>query len=134
VYTNCAKFWFADNYHQAIKYLQDITGGIAGTMPSQEDWDNEETRPYIEKYLGGVKGYPTEERFKLLQAINRHCSAFGGILTIHAEGSLAAQKMTLFQQADWELYKAAARHSMRMPTDHPAFKDRPTEPPWKFPE
>jgi 4-hydroxybutyryl-CoA dehydratase/vinylacetyl-CoA-Delta-isomerase len=134
LYTNCAKLWFADNYHQAIKYLQDITGGIAGTMPSQEDWDNEETRPYIEKYLGGTKGYPTEERFKLLQAINRHCSAFGGILTIHAEGSLAAQKMTLFQQADWELFKAAARHSMKMPTDHPAFKDIAQDTPYKLPE
>ena len=68
-----------------------------------------------------------------MQAINRHCSAFGGILTIHAEGSLAAQKMTLFQQADWELLKAAARHSMGMPTDHPAFKDMATEAPFKLP-
>ena len=57
----------------------------------------------------------------------------GDILTIHSEGSLAAQKMTLFQQTDWELYKAAARHSMKMPTDHPAFKDMATDAPWKLP-
>lgn len=134
VYTNCAKFWFADNWHQAIKYVQDITGGIAGTMPSWEDWENPETRPYIDKYLGGDAQYPTEERIRVLQAINRQSSAFGGILSIHAEGSLAAQRLTLYQQADWELLKASAKHALRLPTEHPAYKNLPVEPPWRMPD
>ncbi|MBW2061008.1 MAG: hypothetical protein JRI95_05515 [Deltaproteobacteria bacterium] len=134
VYTNCAKFWFADNWHQAVKYIQDITGGIAGTMPSMKDWENPDIRPYIEKYLGGVAEYPTEERILALNAINRHTSAFMGILSIHAEGSLAAQRMTVYQQADWEQFKAAAKHSLGLPTDHPAYKELPSEPPWKFAE
>lgn len=134
VYTNCAKFWFADNWHQAIKYVQDITGGIAGTMPSWEDWENPETRPYIDKYLGGDAQYPTEERIRVLQAINRQASAFGGILSIHAEGSLAAQRMTLYQQADWDLFKAAAKHALQLSTDHPAYKGLPIDPPWRLTE
>ncbi|RJQ65887.1 MAG: hypothetical protein C4519_26765 [Desulfobacteraceae bacterium] len=134
VYTNCAKFWFADNWHQAIKYLQDITGGIAGTMPSPKDYENPETKPYIDKYLGGAADMSTEERLKVLQAINRMSSAFGGILTIHAEGSLASQRMTLYQQADWELFKAAARHSLKIPTDHPTFKEMSVDAPWELKE
>ena len=34
LYSNAAKFFFADNYHQAIKYLQDIAGGIVADVPS----------------------------------------------------------------------------------------------------
>lgn len=132
VYTNCAKFWFADNWHQAIKYLQDITGGIAGTMPSPQDYENPETKGYIDKYLGGAAELPTEERLKVLQAINRIASAFGGVLTIHAEGSLASQRMTLYQQADWDLFKAAARHTLKIPTDHPAFKEMSMDVAWEM--
>jgi 4-hydroxybutyryl-CoA dehydratase/vinylacetyl-CoA-Delta-isomerase len=134
VYTNCAKFWFADNWHQAMKYLQDITGGIAATMPSMKDWENPETRPYIEKYLAGDARYPTEERLRALLMVRRLGSTFNGILSIHAEGSLAAQRMTIYQMADWERFKAAARRAMGLPTDHPEFKDLPTEAPWKMPE
>lgn len=132
VYTNCAKFWFADNYHQAVKYLQDIAGGLPATMPSMKDWENPETRPYMEKYLQGAAEYPTEERLRLMHMVNREASAFMGTLTIHAEGSLATQRMTVYAQADWERFKAAARHAMRLPTDHPDYKDLPTEPPWKM--
>ena len=133
VYTNCAKFWFAENWHQAVKYLQDITGGLPATMPSLKDWDNPEIRPYLEKYLQGAAEYPAEERIRLMNAVNREASSFMGLLTIHAEGSLAAQRMTVFAQADWERFKAAARHSMGLPTDHPDFKDLPTEPVYKLP-
>jgi len=66
----------------------------------------------------------------------REGSTFNGVLTIHAEGSLATQKMVLYQQADWERFKAAAKYSMGIKTDHPDFKDRPPigESPWKMPE
>jgi 4-hydroxybutyryl-CoA dehydratase/vinylacetyl-CoA-Delta-isomerase len=116
-----------------MKYLQDITGGIAATMPSMADWENPETRPYLEKYLQGVAKYPTEERIRAINAVIRNGSTFSGVLSIHAEGSLATQKMVLYQMADWEKFKAAARRNLGLPTDHPDFKDLPTEPPWKMP-
>lgn len=134
VYSNCVKFWFADNWHQAIKYLHDITGGIAATMPSWKDWENPETHPYIDKYLGGDANYPTEDRIRALNMVNREASSFMALLAIHAEGSLSAQRMTIYQQADWERFKAAARHTMRLPTDHPDYKDLPTEPLYKLPD
>jgi 4-hydroxybutyryl-CoA dehydratase/vinylacetyl-CoA-Delta-isomerase len=133
VYSNCAKFWFAENWHQAVKYVEDIAGGIAGTMPSMKDYENPEIRKYIDKYLAGDARYPTEDRLKALQMVKWEGSAFMGILSIHAEGSLAAQRMTIYQQTDWDKFKAAAKHTMKMPTDHPDFKDMPIEPPWKMP-
>jgi len=101
-------------------------------MPLQKGWENPETNDDIEKYLGGAVEQPTEGRIKVLQAIHRHCSAFGGILSIHIEGSLAAQRMTLYLQADWEKFKAAARRSIKVLTDHTDYKDLPIQPSWKM--
>jgi 4-hydroxybutyryl-CoA dehydratase/vinylacetyl-CoA-Delta-isomerase len=136
VYTNCAKYWFASQWHEAMKYLQDITGGIAATMPSMKDWENPETRPYLEKYLQGDARYPAEERIKAINAVIQQGSAFGGVLSIHAEGSLATQKMVLYQQADWARFEAAAKYSMGFKVDHPEFKDRlgPGHSPWRMPD
>jgi len=133
VYTNCAKYWFASQWHEAMKYLQDITGGIAATIPSMQDWENLETRPYIEKYLQGDARFPTEERIKAINAVIRQGSTFNGVLSIHAEGSLATQKMVLYQMADWPKFRAAAKRALGLPTDHPDFRDLPTEPPFKLP-
>ncbi|HUS82984.1 MAG TPA: 4-hydroxyphenylacetate 3-hydroxylase N-terminal domain-containing protein [Dehalococcoidia bacterium] len=133
VYTNCAKYWFASQWHEAMKYLQDITGGIAATIPSMQDWTNPETRPYMEKYLQGDARFPTEERIRSINAVIRQGSTFNGVLSIHAEGSLATQRMVLYQMADWERFKAAARRSLGLATDHPDFKDLPLESPFKLP-
>jgi 4-hydroxybutyryl-CoA dehydratase / vinylacetyl-CoA-Delta-isomerase len=136
VYTNCAKYWFASQWHEAMKYLQDITGGIAATMPSMKDWENPETKGYLEKYLQGDARYPAEERIKAINRVIAEGSTFNGVLSIHAEGSLATQRMVLYQQADWARFEAAAKYSMGFKVDHPEFKDRlgPGQSPWKMPD
>jgi len=131
VYTNAAKYWFASQWHEAMKNLQDITGGIAATIPSPKEWENPETRKYMEKYLQGDAQYPAEDRIKAIHAVIRSGSTFGGVLSIHAEGSLATQRMVIYQMADWDRFKAAAKRSLGIPTDHPDFQ-RPTESPWKM--
>ena len=116
-----------------MKYLQDITGGIAATMPSMKDWENPETRPYMEKYLRVTPGTRPRKGYEAINRVIREGSTFGGVLSIHAEGSLATQKMVLYQMADWERFKGAARHALGLPTDHPDFKDLPREAPFKLP-
>lgn len=104
VTTNMAKWYFANNFHQHVAYLQDIAGGLLVTGPSEEDLRNPETAGYITKYLGGKKGIPTEDRLKLLNLIrDLTASDIGGyneILSIHAEGSLEAQKLTIAMEYD----------------------------------
>ena len=136
VYTNCAKYWFASQWHEAMKYLQDITGGIGATIPSMKDWENPETRPMLEKYLQGDAQYPTEERIKAIHKVIEQGSAFHGMLSIHAEGSLATQKMVLYQQTDWERFEAAAKYSLGYKVDHPEFKNRVGfgKSPWNIPD
>ena len=131
MYSNIAKLWCADNFHQAIKYLQDIAGGILATAPSSKDFFNPETRPMIEKYLGARDGIPTEHRLRLLKLIKDFTSTYEDVLTIHAEGSLAMQRLSIYALADFERYKAAAKRAAKISdgTEHPLFTELPDWPP-----
>jgi 4-hydroxybutyryl-CoA dehydratase/vinylacetyl-CoA-Delta-isomerase len=134
VYTNSAKYWYASQWHEAMKYVQDITGGIAATIPSMKEWENPETRKYMEKYLQGDAEFPAEDRIKAINAVIKLGSTFGGVLAIHAEGSLSTQRMVIYQMADWDRYKAVAKRALGIPFDHPELNEMPTEPPWKMDE
>ena len=131
MYANIAKFFFADNWHQATKYLQDIGGGIIATCPSSKDYLNPKTRELLDKYLGGKAGIPTEHRLRLVKLIRDITSSYEDVLTLHAEGSLAAQKLSIFVLGDFDRYKAAAKRAARIKdgTEHPIYRELPDFPP-----
>ena len=114
---NICKFYFADNWHQATKYIQDIAGGIMVTCPSGKDFMNPETRDLMDKYLGAREGVPTEHRLRMAKLIRDLTSSYEDVLTIHAEGSLEAQKLSIYALADFDLYKAAAKRAARIQDD-----------------
>ncbi len=131
MYANICKFYFADNWHQATKHLQDIAGGIVATCPSSKDYLNPETHDLIEKYLGGRADVPTEHRLRMVKLIRDLTSNYEDVLTIHAEGSLAAQKLSIYALADFDRYKAAAKRAAGVEdgTHHPIFSNLPAFPP-----
>ncbi|MBW1887549.1 MAG: hypothetical protein JRI52_04260 [Deltaproteobacteria bacterium] len=109
MYTNIAKYMYAENFHQFTKFLQDITGGIAADPVSYRDWINPELRPHLEKYLSGKAGIPTEDRLRAIRLVTDMTGGRHDTHQIHAEGSLQAQQMMFFREADWEMYKAFAK-------------------------
>ena len=48
---------------EAVSWVQDIAGGLVVTGPSEEDWLNPQTRPYIERFLGGSQGVEPKSDF-----------------------------------------------------------------------
>ncbi|MFH1031229.1 MAG: 4-hydroxyphenylacetate 3-hydroxylase N-terminal domain-containing protein [Chloroflexota bacterium] len=121
--SNCAKFFYADNYHQALKFLLDITGGIAATIPSSKDYENKEIRPLLEKYLAGKDGVPTEHRIRAIKLAYDLANGYEQVATIHAEGSLGSQRLSIPRSADLNKYKAAAKRLAGIDdgTKHPLF-------------
>jgi len=130
MYSNIAKFQFADNYHHAVKLVQDIAGGMGADVLSSKDWLNPETRPYLERYLGGKAGIPTEHRLRAFHLCKDLTSSFHTCTTIHAEGSLAAQTLSVLTLGDWDRFKAAAKRAARIDdgTEHPVFSRLPEYP------
>jgi aromatic ring hydroxylase len=104
IYTNVGKLYTNTHFHEIVKDVIDIAGGIIATMPSEEDLKSEEGK-IITKYLrGAIDG---EERIKILKLAKELVGASpvtGYLLTamIHAEGSIEASKIELFRSYDYK--------------------------------
>ena len=111
---NIAKLYFATNYHQALAWVQDIAGGLLATGPSAEDLDDPKLGALIDKYLGAA-GAPARDRLRLMNLIAEITATdFGGyqaVLAVHAEGSIEAEKMTIWRQHD---IKPRVRYAKRL--------------------
>jgi len=129
--SNIAKYYFAGNYHEAVKHVQDIAGGLVCTIPSCKDLEYPETRPLLEKDQTGKAGMPAEHRMRAFRVIEDMTSNWHTVLTIHGEGSLATQRMSILALADLDRYKAAARRVARIKVEdeHPLYRDLPDYPP-----
>jgi 4-hydroxybutyryl-CoA dehydratase/vinylacetyl-CoA-Delta-isomerase len=114
--SNMAKLHFASNFHEFIRDIQDISGGILVTQPTYQDWENPELKPYLERYMGGAGNYDAETRLRLMSTLHHIvASDFAGwheVCTVHAEGSFAAQKMMILFEAPMETYKKYAKDTI----------------------
>jgi 4-hydroxybutyryl-CoA dehydratase/vinylacetyl-CoA-Delta-isomerase len=101
--TNIGKLYSNANYLNAVHSLIDLAGGLAITAPSGDDYDNEELRKYINKYLSAA--IPGEERFKLFLILRETVALMAGeesITHIHAEGSERASLLELYRTYDFD--------------------------------
>jgi 4-hydroxybutyryl-CoA dehydratase/vinylacetyl-CoA-Delta-isomerase len=99
---NMGKHFFATHYHESIKAVQEIAGGLVVTGPTEADYRNPATRDYIETYLAGREGVKTEDRLKVMKLIrDLTATGYAGegyVGTLHGEGSIEAQKISLYRE------------------------------------
>jgi aromatic ring hydroxylase len=116
IYTNAGKYHFASQFHEACRLVQDIAGGMTITAPSEADLRNPATGRYVEKYLTGAAGTDGVTRLRLFHLIrDLTASDFGGynyVVTLHGEGSLAAQLLATYREYDVERCKDLARRAL----------------------
>ncbi len=99
VVTNIAKYHFAHNYHEIVRIVQDLAGGLLVTRPSYLDYLVPELTDDIVKYCGGKTGVPTEYRLRMLDLIRRMTHSELETIALHGEGSPVAERMTIFAEA-----------------------------------
>jgi 4-hydroxybutyryl-CoA dehydratase/vinylacetyl-CoA-Delta-isomerase len=97
--TNIAKYYFANEYHNVIKIIQDLAGGLLVTAPTYKDYELPELHADLEKYLSAKTGYSAEQRLRMLDLIRRITGADRETIAIHGEGSLQAQRLTILVEA-----------------------------------
>ncbi|MBV4424822.1 4-hydroxyphenylacetate 3-hydroxylase family protein [Clostridium tyrobutyricum] len=103
--------------YEIVRLAEDIAGGLMVTLPSEKDYNNPETKGYIEKYLVGVNSVSTENRMRILRLIENLSlgTAAVGYRTesMHGAGSPQAQRIMISRQgnlpAKKKLAKAIAR-------------------------
>jgi 4-hydroxybutyryl-CoA dehydratase / vinylacetyl-CoA-Delta-isomerase len=99
VTTNIAKYHFAHGYHDVIRAIQDLAGGLLVTAPTYKDYQLPALHADLEKYLGARTGVSTEQRLRMLDLIRRLTGADRETIVLHGEGSPQAERMTIYAEA-----------------------------------
>jgi 4-hydroxybutyryl-CoA dehydratase / vinylacetyl-CoA-Delta-isomerase len=109
--TNIAKWTFARDYYPAVERVIDLSGGLLVTGLGGADWAAEQIRPYMEKYFAAAA--PAEDRLALVnlasELLARGYAGYQGVLALHAEGSLEAEKLMVYRSYDPSAARAYAR-------------------------
>jgi 4-hydroxybutyryl-CoA dehydratase/vinylacetyl-CoA-Delta-isomerase len=109
---NTAKYYYAANYHDAVKRLHDLSGGLVLTLPSEADLRNEVSGRYIRKYLHTKQSVDVESRMRVYNLIrDLTADAYGGwhlVVALQAGGGLSAQRVMMNRTYDMASAKAAA--------------------------
>ncbi|MBN9571673.1 MAG: 4-hydroxyphenylacetate 3-hydroxylase, partial [Alphaproteobacteria bacterium] len=109
---NAAKYYYAANYHNAVKYLQDLSGGLVITLPTETDLRNPESGQYIRKYLHTRQDVDVEDRMRVYNLIrDLTADAYGGwhlVVALQAGGGLNAQRIMMNRTYDMAAAREAA--------------------------
>lgn len=121
LYANVGKVWTAKLFHESVRLVQEIAGGLVDTVPSVSDWENPRLRPFIDKYLRGTANIPTDHRlrlFRLLQDLTTYGTACYW-LTISAvgAGSMQGAKTMVSRETDFASRERLAKDLSGIPTD-----------------
>jgi 4-hydroxybutyryl-CoA dehydratase/vinylacetyl-CoA-Delta-isomerase len=111
---NVGKYYFAANYHQMVRNLHDLGGGLVLTLPKEADLRNPESGPYLRKYLHTTPDVDVEERMRVYNLIrDLTADAYGGwhlVTSLQAGGGLVAQRIMMNRTFDMD---AARRKALR---------------------
>jgi 4-hydroxyphenylacetate 3-monooxygenase/4-hydroxybutyryl-CoA dehydratase/vinylacetyl-CoA-Delta-isomerase len=106
VYTNVARYHAGVNVYHEYEILADLAGGLAATLPPEEDWYNDETAGLLEKYIMRAPGVSAENQHRCFRMISDLiCSGYGGVMQIaglHGGGSPVMETIAITQQYNIE--------------------------------
>jgi len=98
---------------EIARLAQDLAGGAVATLPSEQDFVDNETGPLLRKYFKGRDDVPVEDRVRVLRLIENMTLGRNavGYLTesLHGAGSPQAQRIQIARGMDVERKKNYAR-------------------------
>jgi 4-hydroxybutyryl-CoA dehydratase/vinylacetyl-CoA-Delta-isomerase len=106
---NTSKLYEGREYHEVIRMLVEIAGGLVADLPSEKDLTSPEIGHLVEKYLKGAAGISTEDRMRMYRLIEKLAFETRDIVSnIHGGGSPEAHRLTLLRDTDLESKKRLA--------------------------
>ncbi len=118
-YCNAGRMLAGEGIYGEYEALAAIAGGLAATLPSEEDFYNPKTKPYLEKYIMRDPKVPAEHQhraFRLFQ--DMMASSWGGhklIDALHGGGSPVIEKVALYRDHNIERSKNIAKKLAGIP-------------------
>lgn len=91
IYSNVGRRLAGENIYHEHNILVAIAGGLPATLPFEDEFINEKTAPFLEKYMARREGYSSEDIHRCFRSISDlTCSSWGGVWQIagvHGGGS-----------------------------------------------
>ncbi len=109
---NVAKYHYAAHFHDMVRNLQDVSGGLVLTLPKKADLDHPVAGPLLRKYLHTREGTAIEDRMRVFNGIrDLTADAYGGwqqVVALQAGGGLLAQRVMMNRTFDVQAAKKKA--------------------------
>jgi len=110
---NVCKLNVAQLPFEMARRAVDISGGLLGTVVSEKELRHPVIGKYVERFLKGKPGIPTEYKMRIIYLIQNllfGANSTGYVVeSVHGAAPPQAQKSTLFRLIDWEAKKKMAK-------------------------
>ena len=122
IYCNVGRRLAGENVHYEHEILCDVAGGMYATLPFEQDWYNEETRKYLEKYIMRNPDVSAENQHRCFRLISDLlASGWAGVGLggqFHGGGSPIMETIALLANYDLETKKDIAKYLAGIPIEH----------------
>jgi len=114
IYANVGRRLTGEMIYHEYNILTEIAGGLMVTLPFEEDFFNEETRAYLEKYIVRNPQVPADVAHRIWRFIENvaasSMSNWYQIAGVHGGGSPIMETIALNAEYDYESRKKLARY------------------------
>ena len=123
IFVNVGRRLAGENIFHEWEILCDVAGGIYATLPHEEDWFDEETRPYLEKYIMRNPRISAENQHRLFRLVSDIlASGWSGVELagqFHGGGSPIMETIGLLRDYDLKPKKDIVKYLAGIPLDDP---------------
>jgi 4-hydroxybutyryl-CoA dehydratase/vinylacetyl-CoA-Delta-isomerase len=102
--------------HNVTRYIyeisrlsHDIAGGLIATLPSEQDFRNEDIGEILHKHFRASSSSSTEDRIRVCRLIENMTAGTALVESMHGAGSPQAQRVMIYRQGNLEKKKAFAK-------------------------
>lgn len=123
VFVNAGRHLAGENIFHEWEIVCDVAGGIYATLPFEEDWYNEKTKKYLEKYIMRNPRISAENQHRLFRMISDVlASAWSGVELAgqyHGGGSPIMEAIGMLRDYDIQSKKDLVKYLAGIPLDDP---------------
>ena len=104
LYSNVGKVLTIEGFHESLRILQDLAGGLTQTVPSSKDYENPQVKAYLDKYLKGRSDVSADYRLRLYRFLRdlttRGACGFWTVVSATGAGGLAGAELMIRREVD----------------------------------
>jgi 4-hydroxyphenylacetate 3-monooxygenase/4-hydroxybutyryl-CoA dehydratase/vinylacetyl-CoA-Delta-isomerase len=113
VFCNVGRRHAGLNYYHEMETLCDVAGGLAGTLPYEEDFFDPMTGPLLNKYIKRKEGVSPEDIHRCYNIVREMVEGYGGhraVAGLHGGGSPIMEVIAILANYDLNSKKKIAKY------------------------